>query len=585
MLNFYDFEVFRYDWLVVIINPVTRTKEVIINDREKLERIFNDRKGEIWLGYNNRTYDQYIMRGILAGFNPKKVSDAIIVQGVKGFEYSTLLRKFPFINFDVMLRTDTGLKSLEGSMGNDIKETSVPFNVDRPLTKKEIAETVKYCTHDVEQTIETFLNRKEEFDAKMGLVKIFGLPLSYLGKTNAQLVAKICGGMGKKFNDEWDFPIAPTLRLFKYAHVKEWYLRSENHDYKKSQKVEVAGVPHVFAWGGIHGALKKFYGKGIFAMFDVTAYYPSLQMRYKWGYRNMANPENFERIHSENLRLKKIDKKKRLPYKIADNSMSGQLKDRYSTLYDPRDNNAICINGQLLLLDLIEKLEPHIKRLIQSNTDGILIELSSWDDFDLIDDIVWEWESRTGMRMGCDFYREVYQKDVNNYLLVGFDGSTKTKGAYTKSLSKLDYDLPIINRAMVAYMIDKVPVEDTMNDCDNLIDFQKIVKLSGKYDYVEHNGVKYDYKCYRVFASRSRSDGQILKCKRGAATAPHPWSGPGSPGSIRTGEDKKDKFANTPDRCFIENGNVNGVKVDSRLDRQWYVDLAKERLRQYGVII
>lgn len=582
MLNFYDFEVFKHDWLVVIINPVTRIKEVIVNDRERLEQFYNDHKDdEIWIGYNNRSYDQYIMRGILAGFDPKEINDFIIVEKKKGFQFSKLLREFPFINFDTLMTNDTGLKGLEGFMGNDIRETSVPFDIDRKLTKKEIEETIKYCTHDVEQTIEVFLNRKEEFDAKMGLIKIFKLPLSDMGKTNAQLVAKICGGMGTHFNDEFDFPIVHTLRLDKYSFVRDWYLNPENHDYKKSQIVMVAGIPHTFAWGGIHGATgtiktgrtgkvkvegEPFHGKGCFIMADVTAYYPSMQIQYKWGYRNMANPENFEMIHSENLRLKKIDKKRRLPFKIADNSMSGQLKDKYSKLYDPRENNAICINGQLLLLDLIEKLEPHIKALMQSNTDGILFEIEDTDEaYQKVDDIVWEWEQRTGMRMGFDEYREVFQKDVNNYLLVAPDGSTKAKGAYTKNLSKLDYDLPIINEAMIAYMTKGTPVEQTISACDELIKFQKLVKLSGKFDYVEHNGRRYDYKCYRVFASRRRSDGQILKCKLGPDG------------------DKKDKFANTPDHCFIDNGNVNGVKVDSGLDKQWYIDLAKKRLEQYGV--
>lgn len=562
MLHFYDFEVFAYDWLVVIINPVTKTKTVIINDKDTLQDYYNKFKDEIWIGYNNRRYDQYILKATLCGFNPKKISDFIIVEGKLGFQFSTLLRQFPFINFDVMMRTDTGLKPLEGFMGNDIKETGVPFNIDRKLTKQEIAETVKYCTHDVEQTIEVFLNRKEEFDAKMGLIKIFKLPLGCMGQTNAQLVAKICGGKGLKFDDEFDFPLAPTLKVSRYKHIVDWYKNPENHDYKKKQKEIVAGVEHVFAWGGIHGAILKYYGEGIYIMADVTAYYPSLQIRYKWGYRNMEHPENFEKIHGENLRLKELgDKKKRLPFKIADNSMSGQLKDQYSTLYDPRDNNAICVNGQLLLLDLIEKLEYYCQ-LIQSNTDGILIKLRSIADFDQIDDIVWEWEQRTGMRMEFSFYTKVFQKDVNNYLLVGADGKTKTKGAYTKNLSKLDYDLPIINKAMVEFMVNGTPVEQTIRECDELIMFQKIVKLTGKYDYVEHNGKRYDFKCYRVFASNRRNDGQILKCK---------------------GKDKKDKFGNTPDNCFIQNDDIKGHKVPGILDRQWYVDLTKDRLRQYGV--
>lgn len=398
----------------------------------------------------------------------------------------------------------------------------------------------------------------------MGLVKIFKLPLEYMGKTGAQRVAKILGGKGLKFDDEFEFPIVDTLRLRKYRAVRDWYKNPENHDYKKKQKVMIAGVEHTLAWGGIHGALKQYYGEGVYLMADVTAYYPSLQERYKFGYRNMGNPDNFEKIHGENLRMKATgDKKARLPYKIADNAISGQLKDKYSPLYDPRDNNAICVNGQLLLVDLIEKLEPHIEQFIQSNTDGILIKLRSIKDFDLIDDIVWEWEERTGMRMGFDIYTKVYQKDVNNYLLVAPDGHTKTKGAYTKSLSKVDYDLPIINKAMVDYMTNNTPVEKTIRDCNELVMFQKVVKLSGKYWRAWHNGKYMSEKCYRVFASRTTRDTYIGKCKESGATI--------------------EKFGNTPENCFIENGDINGKPVPSTLDKSWYVNLAKERLRQYGV--
>ena len=565
MLNFYDFEVFKKDWLVVIINPIEKSETVIVNDEDQLWRYFNDHEREIWIGYNNRRYDQYIMKALLLNLNPKEVSDWIIVKNKPGWQFSSLFNKIKMINFDTMLRMDTGLKSLEAFMGNSIKETSVPFDIDRKLTPDEISETIKYCKHDVEQTIEVFLARKAEFDAAMGLVKIFELPLEYMGKTGAQRVAKILGGKGQKFDDEFDFPIVETLKLSKYKACKDWYRKSENHDYKKKQKVMIAGVEHTLAWGGLHGAIPKYYGEGIFLMADVTAYYPSLQLRYKFGYRNMANPENFEKIHNENLNHKKSgDKVARLPYKIADNAISGQLKDKYSPLFDPRENNAITVNGQLLLVDLIEKLEGCCQ-LIQSNTDGILLKLRSLKDYEKIDDIVWEWEQRTGMRMEFDIFTKVFQKDVNNYLLVGPKGKTKTKGAYTKGLSKVDYDLPIVNKAIVDYMVKGIPIEKTINVCNELIMFQKVVKLSGKYWAVWHNGKFTFEKCYRVFASKMSTDTYIGKCKKQGATI--------------------EKFANTPEKCFIENGEVNGIGVPDHLDHQWYINLAKERLTQYGVEI
>lgn len=564
MLNFYDFEVFKYDNLVVIINPIEKTVAKIVNDPQALKDYFYAHDEEIWIGYNNRRYDQYIMKAILLDMNPKEVNDWIIKDNKPGWQYSSLFNTINMINFDTMLRMDTGLKSLEAFMGNDIRETSVPFDIDRKLTDEEIEQTFFYCNHDVEQTIEVWLARKAEYDAAMGLVKIFNLPLSYMGKTGAQRVAKILGGKGRKFDDEFEFPIVDTLRLKKYRVVRDWYRNPENHDYKKKQKVMIAGIEHTLTWGGLHGAIKKYYGEGIYLMADVTAYYPSLQERYKFGYRNMANPENFEKIHGENLRMKATGNKvARLPYKIADNAISGQLKDQYSPLYDPRENNAICVNGQLLLVDLIEKLEPHIEKFIQSNTDGILIKLKSIDDYDLIDDIVWEWEERTGMRMGFDIYTKVFQKDVNNYLLIAPDGKTKTKGAYTKALSSVDYDLPIINKAMVDYMTNGTPVEKTIRDCDELIMFQKVVKLSGKYWRAWHGGKFMAEKCYRVFASKDKNETYIGKCKQPGATI--------------------EKFANTPNHCFVDNGNIKGKKRPDYLDVLWYINLAKERLAQYGV--
>lgn len=563
-MNFYDYEVTKFDWLVVIINPVERTETIIYNDKKKLQEYHEAHENEIWIGYNNRRYDQYIHKGILLGYNPKKINDHIIVDKKYGYQFSSLFNKIKMINFDTMLGTDTGLKSLEGFMGNDIRETTVPFDIDRKWTTDELNQMIYYCKHDVEQTIEVFISRKAEFDTAMALVKIFNLPFDYIGKTGAQRVAKILGGRGLKFDDEFEFTIVDTLRLSKYKYIADWYRNPVNHDYKKKQKVIIAGVPHTLAWGGIHGAIKQYYGKGIFLMADVTAYYPSLQIEYKFGYRNMGNPENFEKIHNENLRYKELgDKVARMPYKIADNAISGQLKDEYSPLYDPRENNAVCVNGQLLLVDLIEKLES-VGKLIQSNTDGVLFKLERIDDFKLFDDIVWEWEQRTGMRMGFDIYTEVYQKDVNNYLLVAPDGKTKTKGAYTKSLSKIDFDLPIINKALVDYMTKKIPVQQTINECDDLIMFQKIVKLSGKYWRAWHNNKFMSEKCYRVFASKD-NDTYIGKCKQQGATI--------------------EKFANTPDKCFIDNTNINGKKVPRNLDKSWYINLAKLRLEQYGVIV
>lgn len=254
----------------------------------------------------------------------------------------------------------------------------------------------------------------------------------------------------------------------------------------------------------------------------------------------------------------------------------------------------MCINGQLMLLDLIEHLEtvPGFE-LIQSNTDGLIIQIPDTDEaFEAVDNICYEWECRCStekcnISLGLDTIAELYQKDVNNYLWIDSNGKTERKGAYVKELSRIDNDLPILNTALVEYMTHGTPVEQTINECKYLIQFQKVVKLSDSYKWVEHEhgtpevvytGVRviktyynyshtqrFTYKSYRVFASTDLLDGRILKCggKRG----------------------KPEKFANTPDHCFIFNESVEGVETPDRLDRSWYIDLARKRLKDFGVIV
>ena len=43
--------------------------------------------------------------------------------------------------------------------------------------------------------------------------------------------------------------------------------------------------------------------------------------------------------------------------------------------------------------------------------------------------------------------------------------------------------MPIVNKAVVNYFTENIPVEKTIRECDELIKFQKIVKVSGKYKH------------------------------------------------------------------------------------------------------
>lgn len=561
---FYDFEVFSHDWMVVVKDTDTRETHKIVNDTNELRALYEANKENIWIGFNSRSYDQYIFKGILLGMDPKKINDHIIVQGKGGWEYSSLLNKFQFYNFDIMTDKFKGLKQLEGFMGNDIRETTVSFNIDRKLSAREIDEVLFYCEHDVTQTMQVFINRKEEFESQMSLIKTFNLPLKYVSKTKAQLSAIILDTDRREHDDEFDITIVDTLKIEKYKHIVEWYKNPENLDYKKFLKIDVAGVEHIFGWGGLHGARTKYMGEGIFINSDVESYYPALMITYKFLSRNVRHPEKFKEIFDVRVGLKRAGKKKeQAPYKIVLNSTYGASKDKYNNLFDPLQANNVCINGQLMLLDLIEHVIEAIPSatLIQSNTDGVMFKLQFEADIEIYKAICSEWSTRTMMNLEHDLIKKVVQKDVNNYIIVMDNGKVKSKGAYVKELNKLDNDLPIVNKALMEYFINGIPVEDTINSCDDLIMYQKVVKVSSKYKHALHGEKILNEKILRVFASRSRKDKGVFK--------------------LHNTKDTPDKIGGTPERCFILNEDIKGVQASRKLDKQWYIDTANKRIKDF----
>ena len=262
------------------------------------------------------------------------------------------------------------------------------------------------------------------------------------------------------------------------------------------------------------------------------------------------------------------------------NGTYGICKDKFSSAFDPRQANNVCVNGQLMLLDLLEHLEPYIT-LIQSNTDGLIVQVKDEKQIDKFKEICHEWEERTGMGLGFDEIDEIWQGDVNNYVFKFTSGKLERKGAYVMELDELNNDLPIVNKAIIDYLTKDVLPEETIKKCNELKQFQKIVKVSSNYRCGYHNGKYLNDKTFRVFASKNSDDTSILKCKYPIGTVIHS-GGVFDDSSSRVY--KGEKFADTPEHCFIFNGEVNNVLVTEKLDKRWYIDLAEKRLAEkFGI--
>lgn len=561
-----DFEVLSKGgfWMCCMKDYKTSKEHVIINDREEFLRVFNKNRESVWVGYNIKGYDQWIMKAIIAGLDPCMISDKIIEQNISPWKIDRELNKVNLYLFEIS-DTYRSLKELELFMGEDIRESSVPFDLDRYPNYEEVKELTSYCLHDVRMTYKVFEEVYYRYEAQLGLIEYFNLDDSMFNKTEAQLSAYILGAKRPNYerNDTIEFDIVDSIRLSKYDGVKKWYENYNNRDLKKYLRVNIYGVETDFGWGGLHSARKKYKAEDFIVNSDVSSFYPSIMIEYGLLSRNVQNPSKFKEIRDTRFNLKKENNPIEKSLKLVLNSTYGSCMDVNNDLYDPRQGTAICVNGQLLLLDLIEKVELEFgdrAEFIQGNTDGVMFKFKSKEDVNKYLNICNKWCERTNMELEHDFIKKIIQKDVNNYIYIKEDGKVKSKGAYVKELSLIDNNLPIVNKAIKEKLINDIDIESTINNCNNLIDFQKCVKITGKYSHAVHGNENINLKVLRVFASKSSKDYSIMKMKA---------------------DGKLEKISYTPDRVFIDNSNIINKEIPEKIDKTWYINLAKERLESF----
>lgn len=559
-----DCEVFKH-YFLFIAKDMASGEVSIIETREDLLKFYQDNINSYWVFYNAE-YDMHILKAKLLGtYDTHSVSTQIIDQGRKPFEIFSPkdLKQFPMIVYDAKT-TIHGLKRLEAFMGEDICETTVPFTLDRPLTQEERNEVIYYCKHDVEQTCKVLKHIKPAFASHLAVCKEFALDRRQnLFKNTPKLAEAVLMGSARGrriFDDEFQITLPNCLNLTTYKFVLTWFEnmlkkgRDGEEVYSQRLECDVAGVPHVFAWGGVHGALPRFKCSGDIVALDVASYYPSMIIQYGFHSRNWTNPQQYNDMYKARLEFKANKDPRQLPYKLALNSSYGLLKDKHSRSYDPRMANSICITGQLLLLMLMERVEQaNCAELIQSNSDGVYYNVH---DIDKLREVYHQWETDTGMKMEEDHYKTIVQKDVNNYILIAEDGSIKTKGAILKKRSALDNDMPIIREALVEYFVKGTPPEETINNCDELIKFQIIKSKPSCYEQMVLNGATYDLKYYRLFAAK----------------------GPEYHTPAWTAGDKTAKVSGAPESCAIDNSNIVGVSCPQWLDKSWYINKVNEIL-------
>lgn len=570
-MNFiiYDFEVFNFDWLVVFKKP-GKEHIVIYNDDEELSRFFNQHSKYIFVGFNNRHYDDFILKAILSGVNPKVVNDWIITDEKNGWEFPGL-NKIYFLSLDLMCDIPGGiglsLKEIESNLGMSIEESNVSFDIDRKLTGEEIQETEFYCKHDVDATERLFYERFDYIKSKLEIINAFKLPIRCISMTNAQLTAEVMDARKRKYYDEniYDMPACVDVKDYEILRFFE-----NPQDASRHLEKNICGVPHTIAYGGLHGAIEKYHAKGDLYNFDVGSYYPSMIIQFDFMSRNVPKDKKplYKKIRDDRFVYKKQGNSLANSYKLILNTLFGAMGHQYNKLFDLKMNRQVCITGQLLLIDLLEKLKPHIN-LVQSNTDGLLFQTK---DIETCRKIIHQWEEKTGLTMEEEKVEEIYQKDVNNYIMLDAWRDIKTKGGYVKNYSIkkgqekhgnfVSNSMTIVDEAIVKNLLYGTPVEDTIFACDNPMRFQITTKKGKTYKRViwEVDGKELETNnVNRVFASKEEKYGKLLKIKQNG---------------------RRDTIASLPEHCLVYNKEISTMDIED-IDKYWYVREAKNRIKDF----
>ena len=480
----YDIEVFKNDWLFVAKSIDGESKVICWNDPINLAKWI---KNKILIGFNNAGYDDAVIHHALVypyavkgALTVKEFSDLMIYDELDNtkrrpeireeFKSQRLVFDPPFLSWDVSFHMPfdirrNSLKKLTMSVLNRRNyDSNVPFDTPRPLTQEERHEVEKYCEMDVDNTRDLFLpdpediKKKEEnpkykmrefardsYDIKWNLMVEYKMTAKTLITKSSSFAGKVLCGEDAKPNPKNTFKLVDGKRQYylipdmaytelKGSPVLDFYIKHQDDPNYIKEKFEYymggddESHKYQFGFGGLHQALINF-GSTNLCNFDVASLYPSLLIQYNLMSRGAEkNPDSYKEVYHTRIAAKHEGKTLlNLGLKLVLNGAIGAMLSNYNPLYDTWSNSSICVHGQLLLFILCKRLYEAGFNIVQTNTDGIMVERR--EDVDFMP-ICKKWEEETRLVLEYDDIAILQQNNVNNYYCQFTNGKVKSKGFY-----------------------------------------------------------------------------------------------------------------------------------------------------------
>ena len=505
------------------------------NDLGKIVALFQ-LKEFYFCGFNNKSYDDVLINYLIMRFDDlrykpifeitwliKSMSDKIIKEPVANwvdYKHAYLFNSFDLMTMSFSAKNRVGLKELEVTMGfPNVMEYEGDFSKNVPKELKD--KVIEYNQNDVLATGELLNLKKNDIELRLKLNEKY--KINVLSKDNVNMGMEILKKEYlEKTNKTWDdikdlktpcqlvsfkniiFDFiqytTPTLQKL-LEKLKKVSIDPNNKDFR--EVFEIGGVVHNISLGGLHSINNAEIiipdEDELLLDYDVDSYYPSCLIV------NNLYPKHlgiefvgiYKNIRDERVEAKK-DKNSFLAdsFKYAINGLSGNLQSQYSWTYDPELVVKLRINCQLMILMLIEKFDLLGAKIVQSNTDGILIKIkkSLLPEIEKAKD---EWCKLTKLSMSKEEFERFYQYDVNNYIGVkkGFTETKdpeliKKKGFFVDEINLGKGMSPkVIAKSLINYFVYNISPEETLKEDKDIKDYLTYQRVSRDF-IVEYNGEK-----------------------------------------------------------------------------------------------
>jgi hypothetical protein len=595
----YDIEIFKKDELFVFRDYFTKEWIVINNDLNALRSFYLEYRDSLFIGYNNASYDDNVMRAVLQGKNGYHISKTIISSEDRAAQYKMYnMKKTPLFSMD-LYQDNRGfsLKEHSAFLGINIKETEVDFDMDRELTEDEKILNELYCKNDVLATELRFEQNIGMLLAKATIALMFNMDKKSLGLTNANLTAEVLGAKRQAVREDLTKPLALDSKLHvEIPEIREAYLDKE-FELNEKGKLNVAleyddnGYEMVYGSGGLHAAKPSHIQVGRFIARDFGSLYPNTMINFDLLSRNI--PAELKGRYADLLQQRmnaKYNAEKtvtingvELPTNVMVNGIKLPLNTKFgasgaefNALYDPRNQFLVCVTGQLIMTEFYEIIKDHCT-MIQSNTDCHMYVPNSEADEVAMDEKLDEFSERVGITLDKDEFVEIYQKDVNNYIAVDARGKVKIKGAIGLT-GGLKVSKAIVSNAFINYLVTGKDYREFIEECSDLRQFQIITKTGWTYDDTivrSSNGEESNaQKVNRVFAVNDPAMAvELFKVKRGALIDDF------EEGTTIVGDDSYTVgLPKAPDMYAISNEQIGeGITID-KLDKEYYIKEVEDAL-------